>query len=139
MSIAIGVAALSSTLLGRSWWERFSEPWSWLALPMVTIVLFVLWQIWRAFRRSAVPREIHFLANGRVLVTPGASSTPIECIPGAMIMAGRLLAFTFCPCKPAEAIADIQWLSGVDAIGDEKWRRLCVWLVWHRRARKSIG
>jgi len=26
----------------------------------------------------------------------------------------------------------------VDAIGDEKWRQLCVWLVWHQRAKKSL-
>ena len=136
--VAIGVSAIASLLLGRSWWERFSAPWSWLALPMVAITLCVLWLIWHDLRCSPVPRMIRFLANGRVLVTPTAESTPIECIPGALVMAGRLLAFTFCPCKSAETIPDIQWLSGVDAIGDEKWRQLCVWLVWHRRARKSF-
>jgi hypothetical protein len=138
LAVAIGISALSSLLLGRSWWLRFSEPFSWLALPMVAIVLGVLWRIWRALEGIPVPRRIEFLANGRVLVTPAAASTSIECIPGALVKAGGLLAFTFCPCKSIKIIADIQWLSGVDAIGDEKWRQLCVWLVWHRRAKKPL-
>ena len=137
-AIAIGVSALSSILLGRSWWLRFSEPLSWLALPLVAIVLGVLWQIWRALESMPVPCMIQFLANGRVLVMPATSSTSIECIPGALVKAGSLLAFTFCPMETTESIADIHWLSGVDAIGDEKWRQLCVWLVWHRRAKKSL-
>jgi len=136
--VAIGVCALASVLLGRSWWASFSEPWSWLALPMIAIILGVLWRTWHDLKCRPVPRMIRFLANGRVLVTPASASAPIECLPGALVMAGRLLAFTFCPCKSAETIPDIQWLSGMDAVGDEKWRHLCVWLVWHRRARKSF-
>jgi hypothetical protein len=138
LSVAIGISALSSLLLGRSWWARFSEPLSWLALPMIAILLGVLWRMWRTLGGMPVPRRIEFLASGRVLVTPAAASISIECIPGALVMVGHLLAFTFCPCKPTKTIVDIQWLSGADAIGDEKWRQLCVWLVWHRRAKKSL-
>jgi hypothetical protein len=137
LTVAIGVSALSGVLLGRSWWLRFSEPFSWLAPPIVALVLGVLWRIWLVLEGMPVPRMIQFLANGRVLITPATAMTPIECIPGALVKAGGLLAFTFCPCKSRKTIADIQWLSGVDAIGDEKWRQLCVWLVWHRRAKKS--
>ena len=136
LALGIGVSAFSSLLLGRSWWARFSEPLSWFALPVIAILLGVLWRIWRTLEGMPLPRRIEFLANGRVLVTPAAASISIECIPGALVMAGRLLAFTFCPCKPTKTIVNIQWLSGVDAIGDEKWRQLCVWLVWHRRAKK---
>ena len=136
--IAIGFAALSSILLGRSWWLRFCEPLSWLALPVVAIFLGVLWRIWRALEGRPLPRMIQFLASGRVLVTPAVASTSIECLPGALVRAGGLLAFTFCPCQTTKTIADIHWLSGVDAIGDEKWRQLCVWLVWHQRAKKSL-
>jgi hypothetical protein len=105
---------------------------------LVAIFFGVLWQIWCALESMPVPRMIQFLANGRVLVTPAAATTSIECIPGALVKAGGLLAFTFCPCKPKKTIGDIQWLSGVDAIGDERWRQLCVWLVWNRRAKKSL-
>ena len=136
--VAICSSAFASFLLGQSWWASSSEPWCWLAIPFVVIGFMVLWRIWRVLECSPIPRSIQFLANGRVLITRSIHSTPIECVPGALVILGRVVAFTFCPCKPLEKIPDIQWLSGMDAIGDEKWRQLCVWLVWQRRARKSL-
>lgn len=136
--VSICLSALASFLLGQSWWARFSEPWCWFALPFVVICVVVLGWILRVLKCSPIPSSIQFLANGRVLVTRSIHSTPIECVPGALVIVGRVLAFTFCPCNAVGAIPDIQWLSGRDAIGDEKWRQLCVWLVWQRRARKSL-
>ena len=164
--LLIGLAALAVVLLMRSVSMRGSEPVEWIGFATGAVLLWGLWLTVRRLQRMPVPHEITFRCDGRIIVTPAPQSAPIECVPGALVLAGDFLAFTFCPSVGPDtgAVAvratgllgrrrdqdespgpsgplpksfkTIHWMSGVDAVGDENWRRLRVWLVWNQRARK---
>ena len=160
--LLIGFAALAVALLTRSAFRHGSEPAKWIGFLLAAFVLWRLWLTARGLQRLPVPHEITFRCDGRIIVTPAPQSAPIECVPGALVLAGNILAFTFCPSVTLSAgrapgplaqgraqdespgrsgplprsLKNIHWMSGVDALGDENWRRLRVWLVWNQRARK---
>jgi hypothetical protein len=160
--LLIAIAALAVFFLVRSVFMRGSEPVAWIGFLLGVVLSWRLWLTARGLQRIPIPHEITFRGDGRIIVRPDPQSAPIECIPGALVLAGNVLAFTFCPSirpgtgraagplgqgsaqgqslgpshPPPRSFKNIHWMSGVDAIGDENWRRLRVWLVWNRRARK---
>ena len=160
--LLIGLAALAVVLLMRSVSMRGSEPVEWIGFATGAVLLWGLWLTVRRLQRMPVPHEITFRCDGRIIVMSTPQSGPIECVPGALVLVGNVLAFTFCPSVTLgtgrapgplgqgraqdgsagrsgplpRSLKNIHWMSGVDALGDENWRRLRVWLVWNQRARK---
>ena len=160
--LLLGLAAIAVVLVVRSVCMRGSEPLEWFGFSLGAVLLWRLWLTARDLQRMPVPHEITFRSDGRIIVTSAPQSAPIECVPGALVLAGHVLAFTLCPSVTSGAglaagplgraraqdespgpsgslpksFNNIHWMSGVDAVGDENWRRLRVWLVWNQRARK---
>jgi len=160
--LLMGLAALAVVLLMRSAFMGGSEPAQWIGFSLGAFLLWRLWLTALGLRRMPVPHEITFRCDGRIIVMSAPQSGPIECVPGALVLVGNVLAFTFCPSVTLgtgrapgplgqgraqdgsagrsgplpRSLKNIHWMSGVDALGDENWRRLRVWLVWNQRAKK---
>ena len=146
--LAVAVALLVTAHFFNLRWYK-SAPWPGVACLLVAGLIFGLGRR-HILHVAPPPYALAFVHGPGVWVLASADAQWAPFHPGAVWMGERLLAFSLVPTPQPQGSLDtvnkgslvttakvVHWLSGVDAIGDENWRRLRSWVRWQERSRNG--